>query len=96
MTALVEDSDCLLMLGVLLSDTNFGVPAARSTCAKAVYAADRQVQIGFHHYPDLPLGALVEALLALVSDLDPPGAAPVGLICRRCPRRSSTRTDRAR
>ena len=71
-TALVEDSDCLLMLGVLLSDTNFGVSGRQIDLRKAVYAADRQVQIGFHHYPDLPLGALVEALLALVSDLDPP------------------------
>lgn len=72
--ALVEEADCLLMLGVLMSDTNFGVSARQIDLRKAVHAADRQVQIGFHHYPNLPLGALVEALLALVRDIEPPVA----------------------
>jgi len=71
-SALVEDSDCVLMLGVLLCDTNFGVSSRQIDMRRAIYAADRQVQIGYHHYPQLPLGALLEALLALVRDLQPP------------------------
>jgi indolepyruvate decarboxylase len=59
----VEESDGLLMLGVLMSDTNFGVSGARVDLRAAMLAADRAVRIGFHAYPDVPLGALIDALL---------------------------------
>ena len=63
-TELVEGSDGLLLLGVILSDTNFGVSANRLDLRRTIQALDRQVSIGFHTYPDLPLAELVDALLA--------------------------------
>ena len=62
-TALVEESDALLMLGVIVSDTNFGVSASRVDLRHAIRAVDGRVTLGFHTYEDLPLAAVVQALL---------------------------------
>lgn len=62
-TALVEDSDALLMLGVLVSDTNFGVSARQIDLRKAIHACDGEVTLGYHTYGHLPLGAVVRRLL---------------------------------
>jgi|CXWL01.1.fsa_nt_gi indolepyruvate decarboxylase len=59
---LVETSDALILLGVVLSDTDFGVPVSRLDLRKAIHAAGGQVRIGHHIYPDLPLADLVAAL----------------------------------
>ncbi len=76
-TALVEESDGLLMLGVLLSDTNFAVSTKAIDLRRAIIAADREVRIGHHVYPDLPLAALVDALLARAERFAPaPRALP--------------------
>jgi indolepyruvate decarboxylase len=64
LTRKVENSDALLLLGVILSDTNFGVSQRHLDLRKTIIAADRQVSKGYHTYTDLPLAALVDALLA--------------------------------
>lgn len=77
---LVEDSDALVCLGVVLSDTNLGVSARRIDLRRAILAADRQVRIGHHVYPDIPLGPLVDALLERLPAVRPAAAtrcAPV-------------------
>ncbi|MGZ5112295.1 MAG: indolepyruvate/phenylpyruvate decarboxylase [Usitatibacter sp.] len=61
---LVETSDALLLLGVIISDTNFGVSAKQIDLRKTIQALDEKVTLGHHTYPQLPLGALVESLLA--------------------------------
>ena len=58
----VEESDCLLLLGVTISDTNFGVAEGRIDRRRCVLAADRSVTMGFHRYGNIPLAALVEEL----------------------------------
>ena len=63
-TALVEDSDALLLLGVIISDTNFGVSARQIDLRKTIQAVDERVTLGYHVYPRVPLAALVDALLA--------------------------------
>jgi len=63
-SALVEASDGLLLLGVILSDTNFAVSAGRLDLRRTVQALDREVRMNFHVWPDIPLADLVEALLA--------------------------------
>jgi len=63
-TGLVEGSDGLLLLGVILSDTNFAVSERKIDMRRAMLAVDRRVQVGHHIYPDLPMDALVDALLA--------------------------------
>ena len=61
-TLLVESSDCLLALGVILSDTNFGVSEKRIDLRRSILACDGQVTLGYHTYSNLPLTALVQAL----------------------------------
>jgi indolepyruvate decarboxylase len=77
-SALVEDSDALLMLGVIVSDTNFGVSGRRVDLRRAILALGGQVTLGFHTYPDIPLAALVEALLARARPLA--SAQAMGLV----------------
>jgi indolepyruvate decarboxylase len=60
---LVEGSDGLLLLGAILSDSNFGPSGRRFDVRKAMLASNRQVHIGYHTYHDIPLAALVQALL---------------------------------
>ena len=67
---LVDGSDLPILLGAILSDSNFGVSAQRIDFRKALIAARREVRVGWHQYHDIPLPALVDALLARVSDAD--------------------------
>ncbi len=66
LTAQVEHSDALFLLGVIVSDTNFGVSARQIDLRRTIRALDREVTLGFHTYRDIPLAALVDALLARV------------------------------
>ncbi|HET9977023.1 MAG TPA: indolepyruvate/phenylpyruvate decarboxylase [Burkholderiaceae bacterium] len=63
LTQQVESSDGLLLLGVIVSDTNFAVSAERIDLRRAVHVYDDRVRIGHHHYPSVPMAALVDALL---------------------------------
>jgi len=62
-TRLVEDADALLLLGVILSDTNFALSGRQLDARRTMLAIDREVRIGHHVYPDLPIEDVVEALL---------------------------------
>ncbi len=73
---LVENSDCLLLLGVLLSDTNMGVRLSAIDPRRMVLAVSRCVEIGYHRYQDIPLDSLVGELLAAAEGPD-----------RECPHR---------
>ncbi len=63
-TRLVEDADTLLLLGVILCDTNFALSERKLDPRSTILATGRSVQIGHHGYRDLPIGALVKALIA--------------------------------
>jgi indolepyruvate decarboxylase len=63
-TNLVERSDALLLLGVIVCDTNFALSAKKFDWRHTVLAIDRTVRVGHHVYPDVPLDDLVDALLA--------------------------------
>ena len=75
-TELVEGSDGLLLLGVILSDTNFGVNAGHLDLRRTMQALDRQVSMGFHQYRDIPLAHLIDALLARATPLGHAAPAP--------------------
>ena len=60
---LVESSDALLLLGVVVCDTNFAVSPTRVDLRRAVHALDGHVTLGHHTYPGIPLRELVDALL---------------------------------
>jgi indolepyruvate decarboxylase len=68
-TRLVEDSDGLFLLGVIISDTNFAVSEKHIDLRKTIQALEGRVTMGYHTYPKIPLDALVDGLLARV----PPG-----------------------
>ncbi|MFO1394335.1 MAG: indolepyruvate/phenylpyruvate decarboxylase [Steroidobacteraceae bacterium] len=70
----VEESDCLLLFGVTVSDTNFGVSEGRVDLRRAILAADRAVSMGFHRYANIPLAALVDELGRRVADRSPQSA----------------------
>ena len=66
-SALLDESDLPVMLGAILSDNNFGVSARRLDFRRALIAAHREVHVGHHVYQNIPLAALIEALLARVT-----------------------------
>lgn len=92
-TRLVEDADALLLLGVILCDTNFALSEKRFDWRHTVLAIDRSVRIGHHAWPDLPIEDLVAALLARAGDgaaakprpLPPFEAYPRGLVADDAP-----------
>jgi indolepyruvate decarboxylase len=63
-THLVENSDGLFLLGVILSDTNFAVSEKKIDLRKTIIACDGEVRLGYHVYQNIPLAELVDALLA--------------------------------
>ncbi len=65
-TARVEGSDGLFLLGVIVCDTNFGVSAQKIDLRKTIQALNGQVTMGYHTYAQIPLNALVERLLERV------------------------------
>ena len=60
---LVENSDGLLLLGVIVSDTDFAVSAKRIDIRHAMHVFDGDVAMGHHVYHRLPIAALIDALL---------------------------------
>ena len=62
LTQLVENSDALMLLGVLLSDTNFGISEKKIDLRKTILASDGRVSLGYHTYLDMPLAELVDTL----------------------------------
>jgi indolepyruvate decarboxylase len=62
-TELVEGSDTLLLLGVVICDGNFAVSARQIDLRHTIQALDRRVTLGYHTYSNVPLHALVDAML---------------------------------
>lgn len=67
-TRLVEESDALLLLGVILSDTNLGVSEQQIDLRRSIQALESCVSLGYHTYPHIPLNSLVDALLERLKD----------------------------
>lgn len=67
LAAEVEGSDGLLLLGVIVSDTNFAASGKRIDLRMSIQALGGHVVMGHHVYPDVPLSRLVDALLERVS-----------------------------
>jgi len=64
---IVESSDCLLLLGELVSDTSLGVSADRINEDNLIVCVAREVFIKYHLFQHTPLDMLVDRLL--MSDL---------------------------
>lgn len=72
----VEGADCLLMLGVILSDTNFGVSYRNIDLRASIRAFDGAVAFSHHNYPGILLEALVDALAEIAEPIGSAAAAP--------------------
>src|SRR4051812_35967723 len=68
-TRLVEKADALLLLGVIVCDTNFALSQRMLDPRRTILAIDREVRIGHHVYPGIPLDALIAALSKRAKDL---------------------------
>lgn len=61
---LVEGSDCLLMLGVFMTDINLGMFTAHLEPARTVYATSERLSIKHHDYPNVLFEDFVNELCA--------------------------------
>jgi indolepyruvate decarboxylase len=72
----VEQSDGLLLMGVIVSDTNFAVSSRRIDLRQTVHVYDGSVVMGHHVYPAVPIAALVDGLLARLPPALPRSTPP--------------------
>src|SRR6476661_3582204 len=61
---IVEESDCVLLLGELISDLSLGISAQLLRKKHLLIATARDVYIGHHRYQNVPLARLVSRLFA--------------------------------
>jgi indolepyruvate decarboxylase len=61
-TRLVEDADAMLLLGVIVCDTNFALSQRQLDAQRTMLAVGRQVHVGHHIYRDVPIEDLVREL----------------------------------
>lgn len=87
----VETSDGLLLLGVIVSDTNFAVSAQRIDMRHALQALEGRVVMGHHIYPDVRLSSLLDALL----ERAPPSAGSQARPERPAPLAATRRAESA-
>jgi indolepyruvate decarboxylase len=72
----VESSDGLLLLGAIVSDSNFAVSSKRIDFRHAIRVWQGQVEMGHHVYQAIPIAELVDAML-LRLPASPARSAPV-------------------
>ena len=60
--AYVEGSDCLIMLGTLLTDTNLGIYTARLDPARCIHATRERLAVGLHTFERVELEDFVAGL----------------------------------
>ena len=63
-TALVEEADCLLMLGCFLTDINLGIFTAKLDPWRCIDATSEDLRIRHHHYREVRLDDFLRGLIA--------------------------------
>jgi indolepyruvate decarboxylase len=64
-TRFVEESDCVILLGALLTDIDLGIFTAKLDPARSIYAASDDLRISHHHYHDVLLEDFIRGLAAV-------------------------------
>jgi TPP-dependent 2-oxoacid decarboxylase len=59
----VESSDCVIMLGAFMTDTNLGIFTARLDQARSIYATSEKLSIRYHSYDGVLFRDFVRGLL---------------------------------
>ncbi|MET4721651.1 indolepyruvate decarboxylase [Bradyrhizobium japonicum] len=62
-TRLVEDADAMLLLGVIVSDTNFALSQRQLDAQRTMLAVGREVRVGHHVYRNVPIEYLEDELV---------------------------------
>jgi indolepyruvate decarboxylase len=62
--AYVEESDCVILLGTLLTDVNLGGFTAQLDPARCIHATQERLAVGLHSYERIDFAELIEALAA--------------------------------
>ncbi len=60
---LVEESDCLIMLGVIISDANLGIKLKKLKRDNLILCISRKIFMRYHVYQNIPLKLLLDELL---------------------------------
>ncbi|MHC4178321.1 MAG: thiamine pyrophosphate-dependent enzyme, partial [Planctomycetota bacterium] len=63
-TRLVEESDCVILLGAFMTDINLGIYTANLDPAKCIYATSESLRISHHHFHGVLLSDFLEGLVA--------------------------------
>ncbi|MBP6016916.1 MAG: alpha-keto acid decarboxylase family protein [Candidatus Promineofilum sp.] len=75
-TDYIEGSDCLIMLGVFMTDVNLGIFTAQLDPARIINATSERLSIGYHAYDGIALGDFLPALIAAKPDRRARGDIP--------------------
>lgn len=62
-TRFVEESDCLILLGMFMTDMNLGIYTANLDPSKCIYATSEKLQISHHHFHGVELGDFIQGLI---------------------------------
>ena len=80
-TEFIEESDCMILLGVILTDIDLGIFTAKLDTATSIYASSEDLRISHHHYHDVLLEDFIRGLAAAAPQAAtrplPPGPAAV-------------------
>lgn len=63
-TDFVEESDCLILLGTLLTDIDLGIFTAKLDPARTIFATSDDLRISHHHFHDVLLEDFIRGLAA--------------------------------
>jgi indolepyruvate decarboxylase len=63
-TAFVEESDCVILLGTLLTDIDLGIFTAKLDAGNSILAQSDHLRISHHHFHHVLLGDFIRALAA--------------------------------
>src|SRR5262249_58085543 len=75
----VEDSDCIILLGTIMTDIDLGIYTAKLDIGKCIYVTSDTLQIRHHHFNDVLLADFVSGLIT--ADLSPT-KQPIRAACR--------------
>jgi indolepyruvate decarboxylase len=63
-TEFVEDSDCVILLGTILTDIDLGIFTAKLDATRSIFANSEDLRISHHHFHDVLLDDFIRALVA--------------------------------
>ncbi len=59
---LVETSDCVIILGALMTDVNLGIYTAKLERSRCLYATSDRIAVGYSTYEDITFGDFIDGL----------------------------------